>query len=85
MQSTASEIVFHCIFQKWCQSDVDSQKLQELLKNLKSRGFSKIDSIKTTITSPHFIQIPHNKLYSRLFHIIDNCFLNKNGTRKYKF
>ena len=22
---------------------------------------------------------------SRLFQIIDNCFLNKNGTRKYKF
>ena len=32
--------------------------------------------------SPHF---PHDKLKSRLFQIIDNCFLNKNGTRKYKF
>jgi hypothetical protein len=31
--------------------------------------------------SPHFIQ----QLKSRLFQITDNYFLNKNGTRKYKF
>jgi hypothetical protein len=35
---------------------------------------------------PHFIkQLPHNKLKARLFQIIDICFLNENGTRKYKF
>jgi hypothetical protein len=27
----------------------------------------------------------YNKLKAMLFQIIDNCFLNKNGTRKYKF
>ena len=27
----------------------------------------------------------NKKLKSRLFQVIDNCFLNKNGTRKYKF
>jgi hypothetical protein len=27
----------------------------------------------------------HNKLKFRLFQIIENCFLNKNSTRKYKF
>jgi hypothetical protein len=32
-----------------------------------------------------YATIPHNKLKSRLFHIIDTCFLNKNGTWKYKF
>ena len=36
--------------------------------------------------SPHFIQqFLTTKLKFRLFQIIDNCFLNKNGTRKYKF
>ena len=28
---------------------------------------------------------PHNKLKSRLFQTIENSFLNKNGTEKYKF
>jgi hypothetical protein len=32
-----------------------------------------------------YTTIPHNKLKSRLFQIIDNYILNKNGTRKYKF
>ena len=32
-----------------------------------------------------YTTIPHDKLKSRLFQIIDDCFLNKNGTRKYKF
>ena len=32
-----------------------------------------------------YTTIPHNKLKSQLLQIIDNCFLNKNGTRKYKF
>jgi hypothetical protein len=58
---------------------------KELLENLKSHDFSKIDSIKTYDFSTLFTTIPHNKLKSRLFQIIDNCFLNKNGTRKYKF
>ena len=46
---------------------------------------SKIDSIKTYDFSTLYTTIPHNKLKSRLFQIIDNCFLNKNDTRKYKF
>ena len=58
---------------------------KELLENLKSHDFSKIDSIKTYDFSTLYTTIPHNKLKSRLFQIIDNCFLNKNGTRKYKF
>ena len=58
---------------------------KELLENLKSHDFSKIDSVKTYDFSTLYTTIPHNKLKSRLFQIIDNCFLNKNGTRKYKF
>ena len=58
---------------------------KELLENLKSRDFfSKIDS-KIYDLSTLYTTIPHNKLKSGLFQIIDNCFLNKNGTRKYKF
>jgi hypothetical protein len=58
---------------------------KELLKTLKSHGYSKIDSIKTYDFSTLYTKIPHNKLKSRLFQIIDNCFLNGNGTQKYKF
>jgi hypothetical protein len=57
---------------------------KELLKILKSHGFSTIDSIKTYYFSILYTRNPHNKLKSRNFQII-NCFLNKNGTRKYKF
>jgi hypothetical protein len=58
---------------------------KELLENLKSRGFSDIDNIKTYAFSILYTTILHNKLKARHFQIIDNCFLNINGTRKYKF
>jgi hypothetical protein len=58
---------------------------KELLENLKSHDFSKIDSIKTYDFPTLYTTIPHNKLKYRLFQIIDDCFLNKNGIRKYKF
>jgi hypothetical protein len=58
---------------------------KERLENLKSHDFSKFDSIKTYDFSTLYTTIPHNKLKSRLFQIIDDCFLDKNGTRKYKF
>jgi hypothetical protein len=47
---------------------------KELLENLKSHDVSKIDSIKTYDFSTLYTTIPHNKLKSRLFQIIDNCF-----------
>jgi hypothetical protein len=58
---------------------------KELLENLKSHDFSKIDSIETYDFSALYTTIPHNKLKFRLFQIIDKCLLNENGTRKYKF
>jgi hypothetical protein len=50
---------------------------KELLENLKSRDFSKIDSIKTYYLSTLYITIPHNKLKSQLFQIISNSFLKQ--------
>jgi hypothetical protein len=50
---------------------------EELLENLKSRDFSKIDSIKTYDFSTLYTTIPHKKFKSRLFQIIDNCFLKQ--------
>ena len=41
--------------------------------------------MKTYDFSTLYTTIPHDKLKSRLFQIHDNCFLNKNGTQKYKF
>jgi hypothetical protein len=61
---------------------VDSQKLSE---NLKSQDFSKIDSIKTYDFSKLFTKITQDELKATVFDIIDNCFSNKNSTRKYKF
>jgi hypothetical protein len=46
---------------------------KEHLQNLKYRDFSKIDSIKTYDFSTLYTILPHNKLKSRLFQIINNC------------
>jgi hypothetical protein len=50
---------------------------KELLENLKSRDFSKIGSIKMYDFSTLYTRIPHNKLKSRLFQIIDNFLKTK--------
>jgi hypothetical protein len=56
---------------------------KELLESLKSPFLSQIYSIKTyDFTTLHTI-IPHDELKTRLFSIIDSCFFNKNGKRKY--
>jgi hypothetical protein len=58
---------------------------KEHLENSKSIDISRIDSIKTYDFSTLYTTIPHRKLKVQLFQIIGNCFLNKNGTWKYKF
>ena len=58
---------------------------KQLLENLQTRHLSKIHSIKTYDFSTLYTTIPHTKLKERLFGIIDNCFLTKNGTRKFKY
>jgi hypothetical protein len=59
---------------------------KELLANLKTQNFSQINSITTYDFSTLYTTIPHDKLKSRLLHIIDNWFFfNKNGKRKYSY
>jgi hypothetical protein len=45
---------------------------KELLENLKSNCFSKIDSLKTSDFSTLYTTISHSKLKSTLFQILDN-------------
>jgi hypothetical protein len=54
---------------------------KELLANLKAQNFSQINSIKHIL----YTTIPYDKLKSRFLDIIDNCFFNKNGKRKYSY
>ena len=72
-------------FRKFCDRCGFSKTLKSLQKTSSHESYSKIDCIKTYDFSTLYTTIPHDKLKSRLFQIIDNCFLNKNGTRKYKF
>jgi hypothetical protein len=55
------------------------------LANLKAQNFSRINSIKTYDFATVYTTIPHDELKSRLLYIIDNCFFNKNGKRKYSY
>jgi hypothetical protein len=57
----------------------------ELLLNLQAQNFSQINSMKTYAFSTLYTTIPHDELKSRPFDIIDNCFFNKNGKRKYSY
>jgi hypothetical protein len=50
-----------------CRSVWILKNSKELLENLKSHDFSKIDSIKTYDFSTLYTTIPHNKLKSRAF------------------
>jgi hypothetical protein len=58
---------------------------KELLKNLKSPIFSQIYSIKTYDFTTLYTSIPHDRLKTRLFNMINSCFFNKNGKRKYSY
>jgi hypothetical protein len=58
---------------------------KELLENLKSPFFSQIYSIKTYDFTTLYMTIPHDKLMTRLFNMINSCFFNKNGKRKYSY
>jgi hypothetical protein len=54
-------------------------------RSLNSPIFSQIYSIKTYDFTTLYTTIPHDKLKTRLFGIIDSCFFNKNGKRKYSY
>jgi hypothetical protein len=55
---------------------------KELLTNLKSRNFSHINNTKTYDFSTIYTTIPHDKLKTKLFEIINSCFSNKNGKKE---
>jgi hypothetical protein len=84
-EGETSNVVYHFMCQKWRKSGVDSQKFKKLLANLSIQIFSQINSIKTYDFPNLYTAIPHDKLKSRLFNIIDNCFFYKNGKRKYSY
>jgi hypothetical protein len=58
---------------------------KELLESLKSPILSQMYSIKTYEFTTLYTIIPHDKLKTRLFGIIDSCLFNKNGIRKYSY
>ena len=53
--------------------------------NLKSQNLSHINNIKIYDFSTLYTTIPQDKLKTILFNIIDSCFFNKNGKRKYSY
>ena len=58
---------------------------KELLDNLKSMFFSKVDSIKTFDVSTLHTTIPQDKLKSSLEDLISYCFFYSNWKRRYKY
>ena len=65
---------------------MDPQKfLKELLDNLKSQAFLKINSINCFDFTTLYTTIPNDKIRSKLKEIIDQCFFHKNGNRRFKY
>ena len=58
---------------------------KEWLEHLQYPNFNHITSIKSFDFSTLYTTIPHQKLKSRIATIIRNCFIHKNGNRRYKF
>ena len=58
---------------------------KDLLQYLKCPSLKQVHSIQTFDFSTLYTTIPHLKLKSRLKDIIKQCFLHKNGNRKYKY
>jgi nucleosome binding factor SPN SPT16 subunit len=58
---------------------------KELLESLKWRFSPQIYSIKTYDFTTVCTTIPHDKLKTRFYGMIDNCFFKKNCKRKYSY
>jgi hypothetical protein len=56
-----------------------------LLEYIQSRSLSSCNSIKTFDFSIFYTTIPHSKLKDRLRELIQLCFIEKNGQRRYKY
>jgi hypothetical protein len=59
---------------------------KELLESLESPFFLKFTASNPMLyITTLYTTISHDKLKTRLFSIIDSCFFNKNGKRKYSY
>ena len=56
-----------------------------LLENLKAQSLHSVNSIKSFDISTLYTTIPHDKLKSKLKEIINQCFLHKNGNRRFLY
>jgi hypothetical protein len=64
----------------YARSGVNQMWILKNSKELNHQFFLKSYDFTTLYTT-----IPHNKLKTRLFSIIDSCFFNKNGKRIYSY
>jgi hypothetical protein len=79
-EGETSNVLCHYINQMWIL-----KHSKEFLANLKAQNFSRINSIGTFDFSTLYNTISHDELKTQLLDIIDNCFFNKNGKRKYSY
>ena len=58
---------------------------KDLLEYIQSMSLSSCNSIKTFDFSTLYTTIPHSKLKDKLRELIQLCFINKNGQRRYHY
>ena len=58
---------------------------KDLLEYIQYRSLSTCNSIKTVDFSTLYTTIPHSKLKDKLRELLQLCFIQKNGQRRYKY
>jgi hypothetical protein len=84
-EGEASNVLCHCICQKWVNQMWILKTSKELLESLKLHFVPQIYRMKTYDFTTLYTTIPHDKLKTILFGIIDSCYFNKNSKRKYSY
>ena len=65
---------------------MDPEKLQRgFIENLKAQSLHSVNCIKSFDFSTLYTTIPHNKLKSKLKEIINQCFFQKHGNRRFQY
>ena len=59
--------------------------LKNSKENLKAQSLHSVNSIKSFDFSTLYTTIPHDKLNSKLKEIINQCFIHKNGNRRFQY
>ena len=67
------------------QSYCDTSYSKDMLEYIQSRSLSSCNSIKTIDFSTLYTTIPHSKLKDKLRELLQLCFIQKNGQRRYKY